>query len=65
MKNKKLKLADLKVKSFVTERSEEKVNTLKGGARSIGKSQIGCGPTPGTWCYVCPAEGTFVDRFIG
>ncbi len=36
MKNKNLKISDLKVKSFITTMENEEVNTVKGGLFSIG-----------------------------
>jgi len=61
MKNKKLKLTDLKVKSFVTEDNDELVKTIKGGARSGSIDNpsdfFTCnGPTPGTHCFICPQD---------
>jgi len=64
MKKKKLVLRELKIKSFVTFEDGDSSKTIKGGiANPIDhitkdpiKTKIGCGPTPGTWCYVCPAD---------
>lgn len=73
MKKKRLKLEELKVKSFVTLENNDLSETIKGGAVNAGdtlvpidkpgKSDFGpaCGPTPGTWCYVCPVDPPF-DR---
>ncbi|MEL6558727.1 MAG: pinensin family lanthipeptide [Bacteroidota bacterium] len=68
MKKNKLRLDELKVKSFVTQDDEALEKTIKGGIGSIVDlpndpiknpiDTILCQPTPGTWCYICP-----VDRF--
>ena len=66
MKKKRLKLSELKVKSFVTLENEKLSETIKGGIAGgdtlnpIDKKPfdtlIGCEPTPGTWCYICPVD---------
>ncbi|MGB3463964.1 MAG: pinensin family lanthipeptide [Cyclobacteriaceae bacterium] len=67
MRKKKLKLDELKVKSFVTLTEEDETNTVKAGLRNtvidIPQDPIKnpldtalCAPTPGTWCYYCPVE---------
>ncbi|MEO1049748.1 MAG: pinensin family lanthipeptide [Bacteroidota bacterium] len=38
MKNNKLKIEDLKVKSFVTSMKDDQVETVKGGLLSIGNN---------------------------
>ncbi|MCF6298135.1 MAG: pinensin family lanthipeptide [Flavobacteriaceae bacterium] len=47
MKNKKLNLNELKVKSFVTDFENEKENTVKGGG---GTRDTGEGPSGPNWC---------------
>ena len=66
MKKRKLRLDELKVKSFVTNNEEALGKTIKGGVNSdfdIPKDPIRnpidtilCAPTPGTWCYYCPID---------
>ena len=65
MKKRRLKLEELKVKSFVTLKEDSLGETIKGGARQPSdelvpnnpiKTILGCGPTPGTWCYICPVD---------
>ena len=66
MKKKKLRLNELKVKSFVTQNEELNRKTVKGGRNIIDLpadtvidpigTKVVCGPTPGTWCYHCPAD---------
>jgi len=60
MKNKKLKLNELKVKSFFPENKKQIVDTIKGGAP---QSQITC-PTPESRCFVCN-DHILADRFLG
>ena len=60
MKKKRLKLNELKVKSFMPQNEKQVTNTIKGGGRP---TQIGC-PTPGTWCYICPDDNTFIDQIL-
>ena len=47
MKNKKLKLNELKVKSFLTDFEREKANTAKGGY----PASFFCGPSGEPSCY--------------
>ncbi len=49
MRNKKLNLDELKVKSFVTDFENEKENTVKGGGRG-GEHETGDGPSGPNWC---------------
>ncbi|MGB3463965.1 MAG: pinensin family lanthipeptide [Cyclobacteriaceae bacterium] len=63
MKKKKLRLDELKVKSFVTLTEEGETITVKAGLRNtvidIPKNPwdtVICEPTPGTRCYYCPVE---------
>ncbi|MGB3466431.1 MAG: pinensin family lanthipeptide [Cyclobacteriaceae bacterium] len=69
MKKKKLRLDELKVKSFVTVADEESAQTMKAGLKDTSIDQtddgtviinwntrLNCGPTPGTWCYFCPVD---------
>ena len=62
MKKKKLRLDELKVKSFVTQNEEALGQTIKGGINSVIDlpkdpiKTIVCDPTPGTWCYYCPVN---------
>lgn len=55
MKNKKLNLNELRVKSFVTELENEKENTVKGGGPTDYTCGQWCPPTKdfdASWC-VC------------
>lgn len=68
MKKKKLRLDELKVKSFITQNEEALGKTIKAGVNtSIDtpgdpqpidpfKTQVDCDPTPATWCFYCPVE---------
>lgn len=67
MKKKKLKLDELRVKSFVTLDKDAISKTIKAGINSDIdvpvdpiknplETKIDCGPTPGTWCYYCPID---------
>jgi hypothetical protein len=49
MKNKKLNLNELKVKSFVTDMEKEKSETVKGGTFL----DTGCNPTVSQWHNEC------------
>lgn len=67
MKKKRLKLDELKVKSFVTLEDDNASQTIKAGAAGSGGDElvpnpiktILCPPTPGTWCYICPVDSPF------
>jgi len=54
MKKKRLKLNELKVKSFVTDEEKNNANTLKGGGRSGVEFTNPERPTPATLCFDCP-----------
>lgn len=61
MKKNRLKLADLKVNSFITLSETGTSKTIKGGVRqpidSINPGDTAlCGPTPATHCFECPAN---------
>lgn len=68
MKKKKLRLDELKVKSFVTQNDEALGKTIKAGFNSIidtpnetqpidpFETQVDCDPTPATWCFYCPVD---------
>lgn len=63
MKNKRLRLEELKVKSFITFKEGDAGETIKGGNRAPvdnlrpyktpGDTAL-CQPTPATFCYHCP-----------
>ena len=64
MRKKKLRLNELKVKSFVTVADDANSKTVKAGidftiidkTRDPINTAIGCEPTPATHCYWCPVE---------
>ena len=66
MKKKRLKLKELKVKSFITLTNLDSGETIKGGLRAPGDDLVPhkktpgdtalCQPTPATFCYHCPPE---------
>ena len=69
MKKKKLRLDELKVKSFVILKNDLENKTIKAGRNtSIDtpsdidpisdpfETKVDCDPTPATWCYWCPMD---------
>jgi len=57
MKNKKMNLGELKVKSFVTELGDNKPNTAKGGASGDRCGGVLTVVTFGYWSYCCGDSG--------
>jgi len=56
MNKKRLKLNELKVKSFVTNEDKNDAVTIKGGGRSV--IILSRDPTPNSWCFVCETDFT-------
>ncbi len=62
MKKNKLKLAELKVTSFITKDTDLNAMTLKGGRKGNGTvigiptTKTKTDPTANTLCFVCPVD---------